>query len=415
MKIIHTADWHIGNTFYGFDRSDEHRHFLSFLLGVIAEQEADALVVSGDVFDNPNPSAEAQRIYYEFLSSAVKDNPGLQIVIIAGNHDSAARLEASAPVLEGQGVYVKGMTHTDVDGDLDYADMIVPLHARGNAEDTAVCLAVPFLRPADLPEDDSFSKSMNKFFRTLIGEARHRCGKRERYVLAAHFYATGSEISAEEHSERIVVGGEENVDASGFCGDLSYVALGHIHKAQKVAGFEHARYSGSALPMSFGERGYRHGVNVVELREDGTVTLNAVEYSPLRSLLTIPSKGTATADEAMALVGELPKGDRKKGCANWPYVEVRLSGGADSTAIHSLKQSFDGRAALLCVIRDQSSVAPDGKEIEARTEEELRQLDPLLMMRRIYAERNGGAELPPQLADKFNTAARMAEERIDED
>ena len=113
MKIIHTADWHIGNTFYGYDRSDEHRHFLDFLLRVIKEHEADALVVAGDVFDNPNPSAEAQHIYYDFLSRAVSENPGLQIVVIAGNHDSAARLEASSPILEGQGVYVRGCLHTD--------------------------------------------------------------------------------------------------------------------------------------------------------------------------------------------------------------------------------------------------------------------------------------------------------------
>ena len=415
MKIIHTADWHIGNTFYGYDRSDEHRHFLDFLLRTISEHEADALVVAGDVFDNPNPSAEAQRIYYDFLSRAVAENPGLQIVVIAGNHDSAARLEASAPILAPQGIQVRGCLHTDDKGNPKLEELMIPLHSRRDADDEVVCLAVPFLRQPELPREDSFSKSMGKFFQTLICEARHDYGKKRRMMLAAHFYATGSEISGEEHSERIIIGGEENVDASKFCGDMSYVALGHIHKAQRVAGFEHARYSGSALPMSFGERGYRHGVNVVNIGTDGTVTLNPVEYAPLRTLVTIPQKGTATPDEAMEMAKSLPKAGKKDDNSSYPYVEVRLGEIPDSTTVHSIKEAFEGRAAMLCTIRNMSIATTDHEKLETATEEQLRQLDPLLMAKAIYKSRCGGEEMPQALVDKFNAAVKIAKENEEDE
>ena len=104
MKILHTADWHIGNTFFGNDRNEEHRLFFDFLLRTIGEEHPDALVVAGDVFDTSNPSAEAQKIYYNFLHRATRENPGLQIVIIAGNHDSAGRIEAPGELLAADNI-----------------------------------------------------------------------------------------------------------------------------------------------------------------------------------------------------------------------------------------------------------------------------------------------------------------------
>lgn len=411
MRIIHTADWHIGNTFYGFDRSAEHRHFLNFLLETIAECQADALVVAGDVFDSPNPSAEAQAIYYDFLGRALSENPGLQIVVIAGNHDSAARLEAPQPILEGRGVFVRGSLHHNDKGDPLTEELMVELHSRRNADDTVVCLAVPFLRTPDLPREETFSKSMGKFFNSLIKEARSQYGKKQRLMLAAHFYATGSEINADDHSERVIIGGEENVDATKFCEGIGYVALGHIHKAQRVSGMDNVRYSGSALPMSFGERGYRHGVNIVDFNDDGTVGLTPVEYNPLRTLVSIPRSGTTTPADAQEAAKDFAKADKKSQTDEWPYVEVVLSEAPDSATAHSIKESFDGREALLCVIRNKGVGGGAGlKEMEAQTEEQLRQLDPTTLVRSLYKARYNGEEMPQALIDKFNAAVRIAKE-----
>ena len=107
LKIIHTADWHLGQTFFGYDRRMEHLDFLNWLRREVGICQADVLLVSGDVFDSPNPSAESQKLYYRFLHDITRENPQLQLVIIAGNHDSAARLEAPSPLLESMNIVVR--------------------------------------------------------------------------------------------------------------------------------------------------------------------------------------------------------------------------------------------------------------------------------------------------------------------
>ena len=118
MKILHTADWHLGQTFYEYDRREEHLHFLEWLKQQIRQHEIDVLLIAGDVFDSPNPSAESQRMYYRFLREVTSENPSLQIIIIAGNHDSAARLEAPNPLLEDMNVTVRGVVRRNAEGDI---------------------------------------------------------------------------------------------------------------------------------------------------------------------------------------------------------------------------------------------------------------------------------------------------------
>jgi exonuclease SbcD len=108
MKIIATSDWHLGNLFHGNDRLPEHKHFLIWLLEQIAEQKPDALLIAGDIFDNGNPSAAAQTVYYEFLADATQLCPNMQVIITAGNHDSASRLEAPRPLLTRYHVEIRG-------------------------------------------------------------------------------------------------------------------------------------------------------------------------------------------------------------------------------------------------------------------------------------------------------------------
>lgn len=212
-------------------------------------------------------------------------------MIIAGNHDSAGRIEAPGELLAADNIFVRGYMRNDTDGTPDINRMIIPLRGRENADDMAVCLAVPFLRSYELPEGKSFADSMARFFDTLAAEARHRYGKQMPMLLLAHFYATGSEIAAEDHSERIIIGGEESVDISSFCRKFDYVALGHIHKAQKIDGLENVRYAGSALPMSFSEKGYRHGVVCVEINNDDLITITDIPFDPPHPLISIPARG----------------------------------------------------------------------------------------------------------------------------
>ena len=150
IRILHTADWHLGQTFFGYDRAEEHKAFLDWLAEEIRQNEIDALVIAGDVFDVSNPSAASQRIYYEFIYRVTAENPKLQIVIVAGNHDSAARLEAPLPLLQAMRTEVRGVVRKLEGGEIDYDHLTIELKNReGEAE--VLCMAVPFLRQGDYP------------------------------------------------------------------------------------------------------------------------------------------------------------------------------------------------------------------------------------------------------------------------
>ena len=127
MRILHTADWHIGQLFHEYDRTYEHQQFLDWLLITLAAEQIDVLLISGDVFDHGNPSATSIRMFYKFLNLAVKASPHLQIIVTAGNHDSASRLESPKPLLESSAIHIVGVVERDVEGQIDFEKLTIPL------------------------------------------------------------------------------------------------------------------------------------------------------------------------------------------------------------------------------------------------------------------------------------------------
>ncbi|MDR1343836.1 MAG: exonuclease subunit SbcD, partial [Tannerellaceae bacterium] len=262
MRIIHTADWHIGQRFFEYERAGEHLHFLRWLKDLVRERGAGVLLIAGDVFDGPNPSAVSLRIFYRFLREICSECPELQIVIIAGNHDSGARLEAPDPLLEEMNIHVRGVIRRTPEGEIDYARLIVPLMEKD--EVAAWCLAVPYLRQGDYPEAADYAKGVAAMYERLYAMVEDRS---KPIVAMGHLQATGAEISDNDRSERTIIGGLECVSPESFAGGIAYTALGHLHRAQRVSGRENVRYAGSPLPMSFAERKNRQGVTLVDLKE----------------------------------------------------------------------------------------------------------------------------------------------------
>jgi exonuclease SbcD len=150
MRFIHTSDWHLGQTLHNFDRSYEHQAFLDWLIVCLVKEEAEALMISGDIFDTANPAAQAQKQFHRFLQRA-KQLPHLNIVIIAGNHDSPSRLEAPAPLLEEMDLAVICFVPRLLDGSIDLDRLVLP-SKNAAGEIKAWCLAIPFLRPSDVPK-----------------------------------------------------------------------------------------------------------------------------------------------------------------------------------------------------------------------------------------------------------------------
>lgn len=291
MKIITTGDWHLGNMFHGNDRSREHEHFLNWLINRIEEEQPDALLIAGDVYDNGNPSATAQSLYYGFLAEATLVCPDIQIIVIAGNHDSAYRLEAPRVLLSRHKVEVRGAVHrhwiTDDDEgfwEIDYDDLMIPVE--GKSGDKIVVLAVPYLRN-DVVQNESYSAGVKKILQELTLRAR------EKYpdvplVMMAHLYASGADIAKKDASEKIVIGGQEEVNMSGWEDHPDYFTCGHIHKRQHIFNTDWARYSGSVLPMSFAEIDYHHGVDMITFTPDAKPEIKFLEYIPQHKLKILP-------------------------------------------------------------------------------------------------------------------------------
>lgn len=409
IKLFHTSDWHLGNVFHEFVRDDEHRHFLNWLFEQMKTEQPDALLIAGDVFDHVNPSAASQRLYYEFLARVVAELPGLQVIVIAGNHDSAYRLEAPDAFFSLMGVHVRGAVKRREDMQVDYDDLVLPVVSRTSPDERLLCVAVPYLRQGDYPPAESLSESMNRFFSNASEAARRLRRGNEPLVLMAHFYATGAEI-AEGSSERIWVGGQEAVNAGQLPEDWAYVALGHIHKRQSVAGQDTVRYSGSVLPMSFSERGYKHGVECVEIASDGSCVRRFLEYSPLRALLSVPEDRPRPLDEVLERIRhDLPSRKTSPDERLWPYLEVRvLLDRVDVQMNQKIMKILEQKAVRFCSLRvvyeEQSAELPDQTKAVLTDLNAVTALD----VARVIYKRKYHLDMPEDLETLFNEAYEAA-------
>ncbi|MBR1594355.1 MAG: exonuclease SbcCD subunit D [Alloprevotella sp.] len=407
MKIIHTADWHLGNTFHGHNREEEHSHFLGWLLETLKIEKPDALLVTGDVFDTANPSAMAENMFYGFLHDATEAVPGIQVVVTAGNHDSGGRLEAPSELLRKHNVYVRGILRRDEKDNPDFDYHILPLSKRGESEASVVVFALPYLRSTDYPLKMSQEEGLRSVFQGMYKSLKKSDFKGLPIVVCAHFYAGGADICADEHSERLVVGGQDVADVNVVGKEAAYVALGHIHKVQQVGAS--AWYSGSALPMSFSEKSYSHGALLVNVEVDGEVQVSRLEYKPLRRLISIPDRGSVLAGEVIGELERLPKREKGDEGLTWPYLEIHVrEKQPEPTLLAEVTQVLGERAVHFCrMLREIPPV--ENAADEAVSISDLQTLAPIEMAQRIFQGRYG-EKMPESLVEKFREAAETAAE-----
>ena len=404
IRILHTADWHLGQTFFGYDRTQEHEHFLDWLAGVLTKNKIDVLIVAGDVFDVSNPSAASQRMFYRFIHRVTTENPRLQLVVVAGNHDSAARLESPLPLLQEMRTEIKGIVRKQ-NGKIDYEHLLVELkNAAGEVE--ALCLAVPFLRQGDYPvvetEGNPYAEGVKELYARLLKYALKKRTDGQALVAVGHLLATGSEIAEKDHSERIIIGGLESVSPESFPEQIVYTALGHIHKAQRVSGRENIRYAGSPLPMSFAEKHYHHGVVKVTLDEGWAVEIEKLEYTPLVRLLSTPATEAAAPDEVLdELRGlELPEDEPM------PYLEVKVKLSEPEPMLRQqVEEILEGKPVRLARIVSFYRQAAEGSVEEEVLTAGLQEMNPLQMWKSTF-ENSYQTEMPEELVNLFQEACR---------
>ncbi|MCS7075895.1 MAG: exonuclease SbcCD subunit D C-terminal domain-containing protein [Bacteroidia bacterium] len=288
MRFLHTSDWHLGIRLYGMDRKEEHAHFLKWLLEQIKTLQVDVLLITGDVFDTSNPPQDALQMYYEFLANVAKIQNCKSVIIIGGNHDSASLLNAPRDILKTLNIHVIGCTTGKIE------DEIILL---GNSENdfTAAICAVPFLRDKDLRyfvAGESYEEKSERLKQAIaahyqkINEYIQNLPSRPPIVIATgHLFAVGSQTS--ESEKMIHVGNLGQVETYHFPDTFKYIALGHIHKPQKVGNTEHIRYAGSPIPLSFTELDIEKHIVVVDIEPHSDAILNFIPIPPYRQLMRI--------------------------------------------------------------------------------------------------------------------------------
>jgi DNA repair protein SbcD/Mre11 len=405
LTLIHTADWHLGQTFHGQERHAEHRAFLAWLLDTLVARRADALLVAGDIFDVVNPSLPAQALLYDFIVEAHERRPRLDIVLIAGNHDSGNRIELPAPLMRRLRTHALGRVRWLDDGSLDAEHLLVPL-TDGDGETRAWCLALPFLRPAEVTgaspraEDDDagdeaprndYVASIDRVHRQLIEAARERREPGQALVAMSHAHLQGAAVS--EASERpIVIGGEEAISAALFPPDIAYVALGHLHRAQRV-GEARIRYSGSPLPLDFSEVGYPHQVVAVTL--DGEA-LGDTEAIPVPRPVPMHRVGPAPLDEVLDELEAL-EDDPALPRERWPWLEVRVELEAPIPDLRARVEAALADKALRLLRLERRLPRVEGEEAPGRVE--LATLGPRKLFERTWEARWGQPPDDDVLAD----------------
>ena len=309
MKILHTSDWHLGQSFFTKSRKNEHAAFLKWLLQQVEVHQIDAIIVAGDVFDTGTPPSYARELYHAFIGEL----QGMQctLVVLGGNHDSVSVLNESKALLKYLNSHVIASTYGDL------SEQVITLNDR-KGQPSAVLCAVPFIRPRDVLVSEAGQSGTDKrqalgdaikqhygalynealSLRASIEEKQAEQGSKNSaaipIIATGHLTALG--VSQSESVRDIYIGTLEGFDAKGFP-PADYIALGHIHRPQKVAKTEHIRYSGSPIPLSFDELNTQKQVVLVTFESESTTpTISTLPVPRFQAMEVI--KGDLKAIEA---------------------------------------------------------------------------------------------------------------------
>ncbi len=291
MKILHTSDWHLGRSLYGRKRYEEFEAFLSWLAETIQQQQADVLLVAGDVFDTTAPSNRAQELYYRFLCR-IAASSCRHVIVIAGNHDSPSFLNAPKELLRALDVHVIGSTTENRE------DEVLLLQSQDGSPELIIC-AVPYLRDRDIRMAEAGESIDDKERKLIEGIRSHyaevgalaeqkRLSVKEALgvdlpiVAMGHLFAAGGQTVDGDGTRPLYVGSLAHVTSAIFPECIDYLALGHLHVPQKVNGSEVMRYCGSPLPMGFGEAKQEKSVCIVEFSNNEASETQVTQVSQIK-------------------------------------------------------------------------------------------------------------------------------------
>jgi exonuclease SbcD len=403
FRLIHTSDWHLGHSLSQWPRNEEHQAFLTWLIDTLEEKQADALVVAGDIFDVSNPPASAVHQFYSFLAQARARMPQLEMVFIGGNHDSAARLNATNPILAGLNIHMIGGLPRTAQG-IDCHPIVLRL-ANREGRPAAICGAMPHIRLSDLPPsldpgEDPVLAGNERLHRQL-GEAMSQAIEQGQAhdlprILTGHAYLTGGSSS---ESERALVSGHlGGLPSSIYPPNIDYLALGHLHRTQMVGKNEHMRYSGAPIPLSLQEGAFRQVCLFVHFRGRHP-SIEEIPVPRHTAVLRLPEKGFLALQPLKERLQQLPEADDYSGPL--PFLELAVDlPSAQRGLQRELESLLQGKAARLVRIAKAAQAEVSLSGTAPRTP--LKERDPLQVLD-LCCQKLRGAPPSPPLRELFQT------------
>ena len=330
MKILHTADWHLGKRLEQSERTGEHQEFLDWLIDTLSSECIDVLIIAGDVFDSGSPSNTAFEQYYRFLRR-VKNTCCREVVIIGGNHDSISTLHAPKELLRYFNVHIIGGVPDDFD------EQIIPINNDEGVTELVIC-AIPFLRDRDIrlsiagetaaEREDRIRQGITGHYQQMSERIAHYKTAGIPVIATGHLFAVGASTS--ESEKDIHVGNLGQVSADEFPKEFDYIALGHIHRPQIVNKTNHIRYPGSPIPLSFSETEDKKMVILLDFAGGKLHTLREKEVPMYRKLIRIKGEISKVKDKLLLVQ------DQQALYPAWIEVQVETD-----IYIHDLNEELD--------------------------------------------------------------------------
>jgi len=385
LKILHTSDWHLGQSFMGKSREEEHQAFLTWLLELIEKEDISVLIVAGDIFDTGTPPNYALELYYNFLTK-LSQSSCENIIITAGNHDSIATLKAPKQLLKALNI------HLITSGDADEEE-IVSIYEQDRL--VGVVCAVPFLRDYVVrksldaqsmsDKENALTHGIKEHYNCVYKEALRVAGAKNVPLIATgHLTTVGSKTS--ESEREIYIGGTLDIGSDFLSEKFDYVALGHLHINQKV-GSNHVRYSGSPIPLSFSEASSQKKVNIVTF-SGKTPSVREVNIPLYRPLLVLRGNTSSILEALNAVTNK----------ESWIEVHVNEENPFYANQVIREKAK-ELELTLLAVKIDKSEQALRSEDFKVISLDELTPLD--LFEKRLEKEELQDATLRNELVKNF--------------
>lgn len=396
MKLLHTSDWHLGHTLYGYDRIDEFRDFISCLEQIVKEERPDVMIIAGDIYHTNVPANSVQQFFTESLLRLQAACPAMYTIVCAGNHDSGSRLEINRSLWMQNRVHILGGIQRKgtilADGEIGYRYDLdrhrIEIHnPDGNL--LAYVVALPYISPFNIPDLEGNTPRedrMRHLCQFLLDDVAARNTGNVPVVMTAHLALLGSNYECHQETG-LLIGGEDCMDPGTMGHGYDYLALGHIHKAQTLKGSGgRIRYCGSPVPVSFDET-QAHTVSIVEIGSHGDIPHIREREIPLSSrLLTIPAQPM----EWEEAIRELEYLDPT--ITAYLRLNVLARDYLPSNAASQVVGKLQGSACRYCYIRlsrpDDSSVSE--RQAPGIGVSEFRELSPIDIAKMYYTQRYGG-------------------------